>query len=152
MLNPAEMKNKGEIISAINAAQSYFGESLSAISSSVNRPALETILLAYVERYREKEATTPIEDEKVKGFETIECPACEGSGIYAPNGGPCFRCTGKGHQNEADQKRNYGYDLHHQHPIHVKSDDTGEQFDPEPHIKGQVPTRVEDYDEDDIPF
>lgn len=50
-----------------------------------------------------------------------ECDGCGGSGIwygrgYMENGvfrgptGKCFRCDGKGHQTEADRKRNQNYD------------------------------------------
>lgn len=50
------------------------------------------------------------------------CENCYGSGVYrwgaCINGkppvhsGPCFRCEGKGYQNDADRRRNFGYDNH----------------------------------------
>jgi len=146
MQDPSVMKNKGEVITAINAAQTHFGEKPSAISPNVNRPALEAMLLAYVTRYR---ATAT---DAGKGFETIECPACEGSGKYAPNGGPCYRCEGKGKQTAADQKRNYGYDLHHKPEAKPTSFAEDQESKASTHVPGTVPEHVGDYDPDDIPF
>ena len=126
------------IIKAIHNAQVALKERPMEIALGVNRPALESILLTLVKRYREENETF-VEGNK---FDTIECPACEGSGIYEPNGGPCYRCTGKGHQLESDQKRNYGYDLHHPP---VKSHD----FEAD---AAEYAINKEAYDEDDIPF
>ena len=153
MLNPAEMKNKGEVIASIQTAQAMFDEEPTLFNKNVLRSTLESLLLSYVERYRSNEAQekfqgTAEELSQPRGFVTIACASCEGTGVYAPNGGPCFRCTGKGHQTEEDQKRNYGYDLHHpQAPAPVQS-----ELPIEPHVAGTVPSRVEDYDPDDIPF
>lgn len=64
-------------------------------------------------------ASRPGAGPKVEGRE--KCSNCGGSGIYrwgaCVNGvmsksGPCFRCEGKGYQDEADRRRNYGYDNH----------------------------------------
>lgn len=43
---------------------------------------------------------------------TIECKRCGGTGVYKTFG-VCFRCQGKGHQDDADQRRNWGYVQHH---------------------------------------
>lgn len=56
-----------------------------------------------------------------KEQELSECDGCNGNGIYYGRGSvvngvfkgftnTCFRCGGKGKQNESDRKRNYGYD------------------------------------------
>ena len=55
---------------------------------------------------------------------TVSCWSCSGKGIYYGRGyvengvfkgftGPCFRCGGKGHQNQDDFTRNWGYDNFH---------------------------------------
>jgi len=134
MLNPAEMKNKAEVITSINAAQVHFGETPSNISPAVKRPALESMLLLYVERFRSTKSTS---------FADIDCIACDSTGIYEDNGGACYRCKGKGYQDEADQKRNYGYDLHHPRTPTPAPAPTAE-LEPDP-VTGE-------YDEDDIPF
>ena len=38
----------------------------------------------------------------------ISCPKCSGTGAYGGDG-ICFQCEGKGTQNDADQRRNWGY-------------------------------------------
>lgn len=52
---------------------------------------------------------------------SFPCPRCAGTGrfiTYVENGIPkgpggiCYRCSGKGRQNDADVRRNYGYDNH----------------------------------------
>lgn len=52
---------------------------------------------------------------------TFKCRRCSGTGkfvTYIENGQPrgpggdCFRCMGRGYQNDADARRNYGADLH----------------------------------------
>ena len=153
MQNPVNIKNKAELIVKIQTAQKHFGEEPSVISPAINRAALETMLLSYVALYRETVATGTI--EKAHRFDTIPCTACEETGIYEPNGGPCYRCTGKGYQLESDQKRNYGYDLHHT-PVkwHDFEADAAKYAAEQAakHVAGTVPNRVEDYDPDDIPF
>ena len=58
-----------------------------------------------------------------KTNETIECPKCNGKGIYYGRGviengvfrgysGPCYACAGKGKQTPEDQRRNWGYWRH----------------------------------------
>lgn len=54
--------------------------------------------------------------------DSTECSGfCGGTGVHRYGGGTingkfvgssgvCFRCVGKGYENEADRKRNYGYD------------------------------------------
>jgi hypothetical protein len=52
---------------------------------------------------------------------SVVCPSCDGSGTYywgacingkMTHSGPCFRCSGKGRQNQEDFKRNWAYDQH----------------------------------------
>ena len=52
---------------------------------------------------------------------TEKCERCAGTGRFITGsmngrptgpGGVCFRCGGKGHQTEADRRRNFGYDNH----------------------------------------
>ena len=49
------------------------------------------------------------------------CRRCAGTGQFVTGmlngtptgpGGPCFRCMGKGYQNDYDSHRNYGWDIH----------------------------------------
>jgi hypothetical protein len=48
------------------------------------------------------------------------CERCQGSGQYRyvskatgkPAGGECYRCGGKGWQDESDRRRNAAYDRH----------------------------------------
>jgi YspA, cpYpsA-related SLOG family len=49
----------------------------------------------------------------------VPCARCGGTGQFITRvengepkgpGGPCFRCAGKGYQDDADRRRNYGYD------------------------------------------
>jgi len=51
----------------------------------------------------------------------LKCRRCSGTGAfitYVENGipkgpgGPCYRCAGKGVQDDADARRNYGADMH----------------------------------------
>jgi hypothetical protein len=70
----------------------------------------------------EKPKWIPADEAPKKiGFEYTDCEACGGTGIYHGRGyvengvfkgfkGTCFRCEGKGYQNEADRRRNWGYD------------------------------------------
>lgn len=52
---------------------------------------------------------------------SFPCPRCGGTGQFVTMvvngvptgpGGHCFRCEGKGRQNDADRRRNHGYDLY----------------------------------------
>jgi len=47
----------------------------------------------------------------VHAYGRITCERCSGTGQYR-NFGPCYRCTGKGHTNIGDRRRNAGYDRH----------------------------------------
>lgn len=49
------------------------------------------------------------------------CRRCAGTGAFVTMvlngrptgpGGICFRCGGKGHRNDQDERRNWGYDIH----------------------------------------
>ena len=51
----------------------------------------------------------------------VVCNRCRGTGTYVwgavvngvpSHSGPCFRCKGKGYQDQADARRNFGYDMH----------------------------------------
>jgi hypothetical protein len=51
----------------------------------------------------------------------VPCRRCAGTGQFITGmlngkptgpGGICFRCEGKGARNDADERRNYGYDMH----------------------------------------
>ena len=93
---------KAELATSIEKAQLFFKEAPTKLDKKMQKPLLEALLHTYVARYR-----------ATKTFAIVDCHACDLTGIYADNGGPCFRCKGKGFQTEDDQKRNYGYDLHH---------------------------------------
>lgn len=151
-LNPTGFKNKGEVIASINTAQALLDEAITPFEKSVTRETLDALLLSYVERSCAKAAPVAVPvpaapapaPKPVKVFTPVGCTSCAGTGVYAPTGGACYRCTGKGYQSEADQKRNYGYDLHHPRA-------------PAPAPAAPVPapvppaTQVE-LDEDDLPF
>lgn len=51
----------------------------------------------------------------------VPCRRCAGTGAFITGtlngqptgpGGICYRCEGKGYRNDADERRNYGYDMH----------------------------------------
>ena len=53
---------------------------------------------------------------------SFPCRRCGGTGqfvtmivnrVLTGPGGICFRCNGKGQQNDADRRRNYGYDRYY---------------------------------------
>lgn len=50
----------------------------------------------------------------------ISCPKCAGTGTYGDDG-ICFQCEGKGFQNDADQRRNWGYRRFHQAAVAPKA-------------------------------
>ena len=101
MLNPVEMKNKPEVISAINKAEVYFGTEPTVFTAKISRPTLEAILLTFCERFRQaKAASVP----------DVKCLPCGGSGTYQRGTGSCFRCVGKGYQTPEDVERNRAYD------------------------------------------
>jgi len=139
MQDPAKMKNKSVVLDAICNAQLHFNEEPTMPSPKLSREALESLLMVYVKRFREAK----------NAFTTLDCTYCGTTGIYAPNGGPCFRCKGKGFQDEADQKRNYGYDLHHR-PAAVAQPTELEKAQDE--VTQRLTGKSELYDEDDIPF
>jgi hypothetical protein len=45
-------------------------------------------------------------------FAPVKCGKCQGTGQYKTFG-ECFACQGKGTQDDADQRRNWGYKQHH---------------------------------------
>lgn len=62
-------------------------------------------------------------EDFVRAAEAVrtECGNCHGSGVYSwgacvngrmTHSGPCFRCEGKGYQDQADFGRNWAYDNH----------------------------------------
>jgi hypothetical protein len=58
---------------------------------------------------------TPAHWLKAAQQATVTCPACNGSGRYTLRSGntnTCFRCGGKGKQNQEDFVRNANYDNH----------------------------------------
>lgn len=64
---------------------------------------------------------TPGDWVKVARSATFECDRCGGSGLYhwgaCVNGkmshsGDCYRCQGKGVQDQDDMRRNYGHTMH----------------------------------------
>ena len=65
--------------------------------------------------------TKPTEKQWVQGAKAVSfpCQRCAGTGLYITMvengvlkgpGGACFRCDGKGRQNDGDRRRNHGYD------------------------------------------
>lgn len=73
------------------------------------------------------DAPSPADFVKVARTATFRCDRCGGTGIFSrawdvsepgcprPVGnsaGPCYRCDGKGVQDDSDARRNYGYDRH----------------------------------------
>ena len=164
MLDPAEMKNKGEVIASIHNAQTLFEEAPTIFEKRITRATLEAVLLTYVDRYRntnigdavlvrEAEATKP----PTRGFVPFECPRCDGTGLHPL--GSCYRCT-NGIQTEDDQKRNYGYDLHHPSNKSRKQVFIAKAVEAKQQAATQLPTTVAieigdttpDFDEDDLPF
>lgn len=139
------MQNKAVVIEGINNLQSHFGDEVTAFDPKVTRDVLNILCLGYMRRYVSQQRNS------------VDCKKCSGSGTYTfTNGtiGSCFRCKGKGHTDDADRKRNYGYDLHHQ-PTTANA-----VAEPEPteleKAKDEVTQRLtgksELHDEDDIPF
>ncbi len=59
----------------------------------------------------------------VKGAKLVghKCFKCDGTGAYRGRGpsGPCYRCSGKGYRNDADVRRNFGYDTNRVRPADV---------------------------------
>lgn len=71
---------------------------------------------AAVARFQPK---TPEEFVAAARKVSFRCETCLGTGEYITYienkipkgpGGPCFRCQGKGNQNDNDRRRNWGYD------------------------------------------
>ncbi|GAF96966.1 unnamed protein product [marine sediment metagenome] len=65
--------------------------------------------------------TVRVEDTHTSVEGDFFCGRCAGTGqfiTYVENGKPrgpggeCFRCNGKGFHNNADRRRNWGYDMH----------------------------------------
>jgi len=65
--------------------------------------------------------TEPTPEQWVQGAKAVSfpCARCAGTGQFITQvvngkptgpGGICYRCDGKGRQNDADRRRNYGYD------------------------------------------
>ena len=151
------MKNKGVVISSINNAQAFFKEEVTLFEKSVTRPTLEAILSSYVVRYRASVQPQPttVVPAKAKGFVTTECPSCEGTGLYEDSGKSCHRCKGKKYQTAADQKRNYGYDLHHPHnhrPSVGRVRHAQAPADLVEKITAQLKPEPAPFDEDDVTF
>lgn len=78
-------------------------------------------LAAVVKLLAGKANPTPGEYVAAAQRATFPCRRCAGTGqfiTYVENnvprgpGGACFRCNGKGVRNDADQRRNYGHDMH----------------------------------------
>lgn len=68
-----------------------------------------------------KGVQSPVEADYLKAAKIVRftCKRCAGTGQFITGsmngkptgpGGACFRCGGKGAQNDADRRRNYGYD------------------------------------------
>ncbi len=64
---------------------------------------------------------TPAQWVSVAATTCFACKRCGGSGKFTTwvlngvpqgPGGDCYRCAGKGYQNDADARRNYGADMH----------------------------------------
>ena len=87
--------------------------------------AMRSEWLAEVEKVAVKlagnDSPEPMEYVEAARIATTKCDKCGGRGEYywggSTNGKPkhtgvCFRCEGKGRQNQDDFKRNYGHDLY----------------------------------------
>jgi DnaJ-class molecular chaperone len=70
---------------------------------------------------RDDVRTNPKKARTEMSAERKQCERCAGTGQFITGsmngkptgpGGICFRCGGKGHQTDADERRNYGYDIH----------------------------------------
>ena len=64
---------------------------------------------------------TPAHFAAAAALVTVPCRRCAGTGAFITHvvngqprgpGGPCYRCAGKGYRNDADERRNYGADIH----------------------------------------
>lgn len=64
--------------------------------------------------------TLRVEDDEGNVEGDFYCGRCAGTGQFITGsmngkptgpGGICFRCEGKGYHNQADRRRNYGYEL-----------------------------------------
>jgi DNA-directed RNA polymerase subunit RPC12/RpoP len=74
-----------------------------------------------IDNNRDAKGREAVWDNETKAEGNFACSRCGKTGrfiTYVENGipkgpgGQCFRCGGKGYHNQADRKRNWGYDNH----------------------------------------
>ncbi len=94
------------------------------IQGRSHAPSKKAFLAACRELLGRKGITEPTPQQWVKAARgvTFKCRRCAGSGRFTTGmlngkptgpGGMCFRCQGKGVRNDADERRNYGYDVYY---------------------------------------
>jgi hypothetical protein len=138
---------KAELTAGINKLQAHFEEEVTVFSPKVKKDILQVLCLGYMKRYvRIARAEQPAEDR-------LACTKCSGTGEFRfTNGavGNCYRCKGKGFEDEADKKRNYGWLLNNRGP---------KPADPEPAAEEQLLQEAAaqqppalPWDEDDLVF
>jgi hypothetical protein len=144
--HPEKMASKAAVIKGINALQAHFGDEVTDFNPKVTRDVLNVLCLGYMRRYVKvaRAASTTIDPV---------CTKCNGSKIYQfadGNVGTCYRCKGKGVIDDADRKRNYGYDLHHSHQPSTAEMRAAETAAAEAAFLNQA--AATSYDEDELPF
>jgi hypothetical protein len=107
-----EKMNVGEL----RAEYARIRDRSEAKSKDVFNAAVQELLATKV-----KGEPTPLQFVKAAGLVSFPCGRCAGTGSFITGtlngkptgpGGPCFRCSGKGRQNDADVRRNWYYDTH----------------------------------------
>lgn len=78
---------------------------LSAIEAELGREREEHRLTASKLAFYTATPATPVAAAKP----ACQCIKCSGTGQYGDDGSMCYACAGKGVQDEADRRRNWGY-------------------------------------------
>lgn len=100
----------------LNEMRAEFKKLRDSAVYAMGREEFDSILNASI-----RAGATPEEYLAVAAGVTCECERCQGTGRYSwgasVNGkmshtGDCFRCSGKGYQDQDDFRRNRAYDRH----------------------------------------